>query len=464
MIPDPNSRLFDRLRKPEFRIGLGLGFALSGGGARPDYIIDKANGSDSNTGTSDAQAWATLSKIGSIALAAGSTKRVLIKAGTYDSANDYVERSDATSGGNIGLNALLVLTFEPGVTMDGTVANASAEKNAFEFSGTNSWTTRVYGNGLTVQHYNYNTGGASPNGFGNRNTHTLLVYDAHVVDCVDGFSAHGSATLKVYDCSASGGTKSSYAHVENARFEAYRSTFTGASGATLGIGSVASTTATALLEDCVLVPASSGQSLGMDGTTFRRCRIGTLSASVTFDSQYTTGCTVEDSFLNAYVDGNKTATITRCYGRFSVRVRNGGAVNVQHSVFSNPASSQTAIIFSNFNPGANAKIVFKNNIVETATAAAFMNVDSTNAGYLVGGASEFNNNVLSGSAAFDADLITADSGGTVRAGSISADALIGAANTLDPDDYGYGPGSPAIGAGTGGTNSGFAIGEVPPVG
>jgi hypothetical protein len=48
----------------------------------------------------------------------------------------------------------------------------------------------------------------------------------------------------------------------------------------------------------------------------------------------------------------------------------------------------------------------------------------------------------------------------VIVGNVSADALIGAANTLDPDDYGYAPGSPAIGAGVGGVNCGFAVGEI----
>jgi hypothetical protein len=66
------------------------------------------------------------------------------------------------------------------------------------------------------------------------------------------------------------------------------------------------------------------------------------------------------------------------------------------------------------------------------------------------------NNILSGSAAFDADLISADTGPVVRVGNVTADALIGAANTLLMADYGYAGGSPAIGAATDGGNCGFA--------
>lgn len=61
MIPDPNSRLFARLMKPELRLGLGCGLPACGPSATSyDYYVDVATGSNSNTGTSPAQAWATI--------------------------------------------------------------------------------------------------------------------------------------------------------------------------------------------------------------------------------------------------------------------------------------------------------------------------------------------------------------------------------------------------------------------
>ena len=129
-------------------------------------------------------------------------------------------------------------------------------------------------------------------------------------------------------------------------------------------------------------------------------------------------------------------------------------------VISGPATGNSSVFYSSYNPGSSGQWLVRDNIFETATAAAFMDLDATNAGYLVAADSEFFNNILSGSAAIDADLVTADAGGVVVVDNVTADALIGAANTINPDDYGYAAGSPAIGAGSAGGNCGFAVGEV----
>jgi len=133
---------------------------------------------------------------------------------------------------------------------------------------------------------------------------------------------------------------------------------------------------------------------------------------------------------------------------------------MQHCIIAGPASSQSSIFYSNFNDGSASPMTIVDNIFETASAGAFMSIDGTNSGHLVSAGSLWENNLLSGSAAFDADLIAADTGGTVLVGNITGDALIGAANTLDPDDYGYAVYSPAIGAATDGGNIGFAVGDL----
>lgn len=445
-------------------LGLGLGLGLTRGrGAASlylglsgpfDYYIDATSGSDANGGTSSGDAWKSLSKIGDIPLSGGQTKRVLIASGTYATANDYVIRDDSTTGGTVGASARLDIAFEPGCVMDGTLASATS-KNGFEFSGANSWAVYVYANGMTVQNY-VDATAASPNGFGNRSGSTAYVYDMNIDNCEDGFSAHGTASLYTYDCSAQNCVKGSYLHVDTAYVEHHRCEFEVTSGGTTGYGGG---TPTIKLVDCVLTPSASGAIVQVDGTTLDNCVIGGLASRIQISALSATA-TINDSFLNAYVDGNSLVNLSRCFGLATIRVRTGGSQTVEHCVFSGPASGKTAIILSDFNSGGGQTLVFNDNIVETSTAAAFMTIDATNAGYLVSAAAQFFNNVLSGSAAFDADLVSADVGGTVIVDNITADALIGSANTTDPDDYGYGSGSPAIGAATDGGNSGFAVGDV----
>jgi hypothetical protein len=219
-------------------------------------------------------------------------------------------------------------------------------------------------------------------------------------------------------------------------------------------------------EDCVVDPNGHTGSFQGEYQQFLRCQLGTDTSSIRniqgrISQAPATSILIEDSYLNLSMQAIPKTTIRRCYGKMSARTREyEGTFTVENNVFSAPAQGFSAIVFSNYNPGAAIKWSFKNNIIETATAAEFMMVDATNAGYIVASASEFFNNVLSGSAAYDADLVTADSGNTVIVDNVTGDALIGAANTYNPNDYGYASGSPAIGAGTDGSNIGFAVGEV----
>jgi hypothetical protein len=411
-----------------------------------DYYIDATDGNDANNGSLYAP-WKTLSKITGIPLAVNATVRVLIKQGTYNTADDYVIK---TFG---GLNSTLYLIFEPNCIMDGTSANAIAATNGFEFSTSDSavYNTIIYGNGLIVRNYSEATA-LSPNGVGNRGVHKIYVHNVTCTNCDDGFSAHDDAHMYLYDCSASGSEKGAFIHVGNAYCEHHRCVFTCTTSTGYGSG-----TPTIKLFDCVLIPATTSSTLlAVARSTYTNCQIGTLTQRFQLSGA---GGVIIDSFVNCYLDGNGGAiTFTRCYGKSSFRVRQAGGARYENCVFTAPTTGFAQIVFSNFNGGGNSQLFFRNNIVESAV---FMSVDATNAAYLVNGVSQFFNNDVFG-ATFDADLVTADSGGTVIVGNISADALIGAGNTLNPDDYGYAAGSPAIGAGTGGTNIGFAVGEVAP--
>jgi hypothetical protein len=431
----------------------GLSTMYRGLDIAPNYWIDATNGDDGNAGTSEGAAWASLNKITQALLLSGNAVRVRVKAGTYDKATDFV---DVTTSAAFSAGTRLDIIFEPGCVVDGTTANGIAATNGFEFSTTSVTSTYIYGNGLSLRNFSEGTA-ASPNGFGNRANHVLYVYDVDVTNCDDGFSAHGNASMYLYDCTASNCEKSAYAHIENAQTFHYRCQFTGRAGASIGIG-VNQSTLVAYFEDCIFVPISAGQTIGANRSEFVRCQLGT--ASLRLGGTESQNMVATDSFINFARDVNQVMTFTRCYGFASFRQRNGASLTMENCVIVGPASGLSNIFYSNFNPGAGSPHLIRDNIFETSSAAAFMAYDATNAGYVVAAGSEFFNNVLSGSAAFDADLVAADTGGTVIVDNVTADALIGAANTLNPNDYGYAAGSPAIGAGVGGGNSGFAVGEV----
>jgi hypothetical protein len=424
----------------------------------PDFYI-KPDGNDAADGLTLATAWATLSKIGAVPLPAGETRTVRVAAGTYESANDYVLRTGATSGGVPQAGARLNLVYEPGCIFDGTAANVAVPgQNGHEFSGGGvEWFTVVFGNNVIVRNYSEPSGG-SPNGFGNRDMHHLTVYLAHPDNCDDGFSCHGNGKMLLYDCIAKGAEKSPFLHVENAYVRAYRCEFYGRADSNMQVVGL-STTCDIDCYDCKWIPGINGQTIALKGK-YTRCQFGTDAFRVTMGSNASADLTeIFDSYVHATVDGDRFVHLTRCYGKFSSRVRNGGDVRTSNCVFAEQ-TTLGAMFYSNFNPGSSGVRKHNNNVFRTSSAPNFMGVDPTNAVHLVNANAEYWHNCLAGSAAFDSDLIAADSGNTVIVGNITADPLIGDADTLDPDDYGYAPGSPCIGAGFGGSNIGFAIGEV----
>lgn len=442
-------------------IGLGLGMTRGGGSSSPylglnltpDYWVDAVNGDDGNAGTSEGAAWASLDNIAAGILTASETTVVRVKAGTYDKVTDFVVVSAAP------LNSNLIIVFEPECIIDGTLAAAAGPNNAFEFNGLNNYATTVYGNGLLVR--NFQDGSNTLNGFGNRNNHILNIYNVIVDNLGDGLSGHGNATINAYDSTFRNCTKAAFAHVETCTTNHYRCSFEGRASAVIGIGTNLSSNR-AYFENCEFVPATAAQILDRTRCDFVRCEIGTLTVRVAGtnanDSTYT------NCYTNFSIDTNQTMTLTRCFGKASFRLRSGGGLTMRNCAFSAPASGSTSV-FSDFGgSGIPTTLVVEDNIFETATAAAFMAIDATNAGLIVSGSRSFNNNCLSGSAAYDADLVTADSSNVVRAGSITADAQIGAANTLVMADYAYASGSPCIGAGKGGGDIGFDASEAVPVG
>lgn len=429
----------------------------------PDYWIDATGGSDSNNGLTEGAAFASISKIASVvgpALSAGETVVVRVKSDTYSTADDHASIAAFAEGAHI------VVVFEAGCVMDGTAASAIGNYSAIDMALASSPTNTLtlYGNGLTIQHYNYTTGGASPQGLGWSGANTTLnAYNITIDDCVDGVSGHTGGHANLYDVTVQNCVKQLIANVSESTMDAYRCVFTGTGTETATFATDNGLSGLNRFYDCIFTPgANPGKNWEIDKSEFHNCQFGTATQSMNVVGNGTTDSLVfRDSFVNIRAQAWGGYDLQRCYGLASFRVRDqSGTFTLKRNVFSGPATGLTNILYSNFDDSGSGTWVVHDNIFETATAAAFMSVDATNAGYLVAAGSEFFNNILSGSAAFDADLTAADTGGTVIVDNVTDDALIGAANTFDPDDYGYAVGSPAIGAGVTGGNCGFAVGEV----
>lgn len=421
----------------------------------PDYWIDATNGNDANAGTTEGAAWASLNKIEGITGAVGEDTVIRVKSGTYNTTNDHLEIN--------GFDGRLVIVFEPGCVMDGTAHGETAQNPIY--AGNSSTVMLIYGNGLSVQNYSgLNNGTPNGIGWGGSGT-TVTAHNVTLSNCSDGLSGHNNGHGIFYDCTVLGDhNKSTIANVGGSTMDAYRCEFTANDDASGGY--VLSDSGFQYFEDCIFTPSALTGNIQGEHQHFKRCQLGTLSLSVIVEGRTNfspaTSILIEDGYIHLQQQASARYKISSCYGRLSVRVRDavGDPFEVMNCVISAPAVNFSSIIYSNFDAGGSVQSVFTNNIFETATAAAFMSVDSINAGYVVSANSKFHNNILSGSAAFDADLTAADTEGTVIVDNVTADALIGAANTLASDDYGYAAGSPAIGAATDGGNSGFAVGEV----
>lgn len=415
-----------------------------------DYFISPT-GDDANNGLSSAASWKSLSKIPTITIAAGQTKRVYVATGTYDTALDYVAFGVVDIAG-----AVLNIVFAPGCVMDGT---NTALKDGFEASGVSAWTINIYGNGLKVNNYKDASAVTSPNGVGNRGYSIIHAYDVYVNAANDGFSSHNNAQIHCHRCIAVECLKAPFNHVDSAKFYAYNSIFVEkVGGSSIDLGGSYTATVQQTLEDCAIIPDSNASQLRIDNTVLTRCRIGTLTKSVWLATTAAASpATITDCFVNAYSDGNTKIAYSSVFGKLSLRMRNTGETSVLRSVIVGPASGKTAFIYSDYDPGSSSKYIINNNIFKGNWTFDSLQT-STKAAYLFTALSEFKNNVLHGGVAYSAMLTTA--GGESIAGTITTDPLLGAINTQFMSDYAFASGSPAIAAGLGGVDIGFGTADV----
>lgn len=416
--------------------------------ARYDYYVDDVTGADSNDGLTPATPWQSLNKLETIPFSAGDTKRVLVKSGTYDKTSDHFELNN-----NSAAAAVLDVTFEPGCVMDGTASSISSAQNPIYAQGSQSWTLILQGNGLVIQHYDYNVGGASPQGLGNGGTNTILAYDVHVIDCVQGVSSHNSAIIKMYGGTITNCVAQAIAPVDTSRNELYGVTVDQSANAQK-LADLGGAT-TCLFEDCWFVGAAAGtNSLEVGGGTFRRCRMGTLTTRIAIES-VDQGGSLEDCYLNAQINGGCTVDMTRCYGKLTTRMHATNNITAEHCVFVGGASGATNSVLyrnSDLNQGT---WEFGDCVLKGYATCLGSAYGATDAGYFVA-AGNFATyiNYFGNTVNVDPDLLSA-AGASVTTGVITTDPQIGPANSYDQDDYAVGPMSPCIGAGSGGEDIGF---------
>lgn len=332
--------------------------------------------------------------------------------------------------------AVVNIAFEPGCVMDGTLANPGATSNVdgFEANGTSAWRLNIYGNGLIVQNYHDSSAGTSPNGVGCHGSAQVYVYNVTTLNCDDGFSAHDNTVMILFDCAASGSEKGAFDHVGNAYFEAYRSSFTG--GGTLGIGGTKESGVTQKLYDCKLIPTAADTVFDGSNTQLTRCQIGNSTYRVKLTTDYAGKCTVTDSYLNLYQDGNAWAEYSRCYGKLSFRSRPGAGTTVDHCVITGPATGKSAVLIADYDAGGSQPIKIKNSVFngsftfDSLTLAAYAN-------YIFAADSEFKSNVLYGGPAHSALMTAANtaSGGAKISDILSINPSMNAGGTYSQGDY-----------------------------
>jgi hypothetical protein len=423
-------------------------FWSDGGTALYDYVIDATLGNDSNDGLTPATAWKTLSKINNLN-GLNTRHSILVKTGIYSSADDFIEVT-----GNVGGGTEYVVHFESGTIMDGTAAVAAvASQDAVEVKNANGAKLTVYGNGLLVRNYAEGTA-LSPNGFSSRDDTTLTVYDANVDNCDDGFSAHGDSTMVLWRCTAQNAEKSPFVHVGNTTVIANSCTFTESAGGNLNITD-SSEDPDITLNDCALIPSfvSGGDTLRCGGATLNRCVVGTEANPVKLYAT-TNPVVLNDSYINAYADGNNDVVLSGCYGKFTLRVRNGGSLDMQNCVIVAPATGYSSVLYQSYDPGSGSPVVMNNNIF--SGSFDFDNMISALADYVMDAVgTTFYNNLLFGGTAYSSTLVAADNGAQI-AGTVTTDPNLGTATGTLKTNYGWLPGSPAQGAGFGGADIGFS--------
>lgn len=413
-----------------------------------DYYLDPVNGNDSNDGTTVGTAWATISRLNTYLAAAVNTlqtKTIVLKSGTYTGVGVLLNNHTVASQ--------YTFEFEENVTVDTSqqvtaIAGITVQNSVSGFLATfNLRAAQFMGNGV-----------GSANGIGTTNNGRLLVNGLDADDNYavfngydDGISIHGTNDLPsdhiINGCEFTNSSKGAGNIVNSASAIFNNCRFIGKTGASLGTFQDLST-ATSTLNDCVFENGAAAVGIA------NRCVFGTPSASVTIATRRNfnnDAIQLTDCFVNTSSDGPGRLNLLRCYGFYGGRIRfDSTHISSFRNCVLKPFTGTkmwdgTFWTDANWDGGTN---VIENCILLNASGRIvnYTNTsqrDALNANWIVRNCNLFGS----------ADV---QSGLTISSNNISTNPLIGAANTTIQSDWGYGTGSPCIGAGTSGGNIGFA--------
>lgn len=450
-------------------LGFGLWqmLAASGGGSSGgvsyDLYVDGASGSDSNDGTSEGQAFATMSRLATAlaALSPSATATALVKATTYSGASN-------SWGPALAAGVTATVSFEEGCIFQGP-NDVTTDRSWFNASGSNNYTLELIGLGdpkgasaPRVTGYDAGTG----NGLGcdmSGGAH-CIVRNFRVDDCVDGWSMHGTnSNMTLYDCVISDSSKSALAHIHTGgQARAFRTDFTGKSGASAGIGVLqgGSGSSQAYYEGCRFIPIANGQVLTIQNSRLVDCEIGTLTASCVINGAASNS--IEETFLNVTFDINSTLNMDTCWGLATARHRNNGNWTAANCIFGGRASGSGAnsLVFANFNPGSGSPVTVTDCIIQGFTVGLGSGFIATYAEQFVDGPADFDYIwFFDNGTNMDADLVADDgfAAAFTNLNTTETDPQTGSMTTTAKSDWAIGPSSPCIGAGSGGGDIGFQV-------
>jgi hypothetical protein len=446
---------------PSNAAGAGLPAESAAVTMHVDYVVDPA-GNDTTGDGSSGTPWATITKLATVldGLAGSFVKVGLVKSGTYTNN----EISVSLGSGNVG-----IIVFE-----DGTVIECDNIASVPTGSATNadSGTLKLIGLGSTggrITGYTDGGAGVSGNGLGASSVGRIEAYNFVIDDCVDGWSCHNDATSHLEDVRIHSCTKSAFLHINNTVTTALRCSFeigTPTNGNVYLGGHTDASTGT--YTDCDAVPhATTDSTIGLGvGMTWADGRLGTLTRGwdVSGSGAVVGGqaATIVDSFVNMLVYVGQAVDLTGCFGYLTFRHRLGASNPsvVDGCVFGGDRSGYNGNTFlhadASFAPSGRPLEV-KNTIVTGYSLVAFgQGADATRAAQIMDGPLEVHHVCLFGNGTnFDADLVAHANYATQVHDNITSNPLIGDKSTMTKASWGYGVGSPCIGAGEGGANIGF---------
>jgi hypothetical protein len=443
-------------------------FFQGASGPAVDFFISPT-GNNANSGTSSGDAWADFTPVKTAAQAAGdgATISVRVLNGTY------ANKGPGSIGANINNSVTLNIYMDSGVLFTGPTGVDASWIDVTQGAGA-SWTINLQpyidpGPNIqtwTIQGYDTGTG----NGIGmnvTSNTAILNVYNLLSQGNVDGWSCHGvNPQANIYDSVFKSCSKSAASHVHTAgTMKATRCEFWGnPGGSTLGIyfETVNAASLNTVLTNCKFIPTGTVTTeINCDflSATLQDCQIGTTTVKCTLVGSTGTN-NITDSYINAAWDQNRAVNMLRCYGKAQIRMRNTAVPTVvDHCVFvdSPTGAAVDGFLWANFDPGSMGQLTLSNTVFRGFSATAIGNgFTATYGGYWTTSSCALTNNDLFGNGTnIDADITTGVSG------NITTDPQMpGPFNTVVQADYVVGAAGPCIGAGTAGSNIGFAATDI----